>query len=80
MIPGAVHKSRGIYLTAEENISLETFDEGCVIASNGATYLQMRSVGSHKSGRDGVRAFNFIVVILWKNERHAKETVLNVNE
>ena len=29
MIPGAVHRSPGIYLTSEENLSQETDDEGC---------------------------------------------------
>ena len=28
MIPGAVHRSLGIYLTAEENLRQETIDEG----------------------------------------------------
>ena len=29
MIPGTVHISPAIYLTAEENLSQETFDEDC---------------------------------------------------
>ena len=29
MIPGAVHRSSGIYLIAVENLRLETVDEGC---------------------------------------------------
>ena len=52
MKQGAVHRSPGIYLTAEENPSLETVAVRPVIASNGVSYLQMRSVGSHRtSGR-----------------------------
>jgi len=53
----AVHRSPGICLTAEENPRKpwRPSDEGAVrpvIASNGVTFLQMRSVGSHSmSGR-----------------------------
>ena len=61
MIPGAVHRSPGNCLTAEENHgkplmkAVQPF-----IASNGVPYLQMRLVGSHytsgmgKEGKDGV--------------------------
>ena len=59
MIPGAVHRSPGIRLTAEENpvkLQLGPPDEGAVrpfIPSNGVPYLQMRSVGSHSTrGRE----------------------------
>ena len=58
MILGAVHRSPGIYLTAEENprnLRISS-DEGAVrpvIVSNGVPFLQMRSVGSHStSGRE----------------------------
>ena len=30
MIPGAVHRSSGIYRTAEENFNQKTVDKGCV--------------------------------------------------
>ena len=49
MIPGAVYKSPGIYLTARRlpMIALRT-----VIVSNGVPYIQMRSAGAHStSGR-----------------------------
>ena len=55
MIPGAVHRSPGICLTAEVN-PRRPFDEGAVgpvIASYGDSFLQMRSVGSHStSGKE----------------------------
>ena len=55
MILGAVHRSPGICLTAEQN-PIKPSDEGAVrpvIASNGVHFLQMRSVGSHStSGRE----------------------------
>ena len=70
MIPGAVHRSPGICLTAKENygkISARTpsmKSVRSVIASNGVPSLQMRSVGSHntfgrekegrKEGNDGL--------------------------
>ena len=50
MIPGAVHRSPGNCLTAEENHgkplmkAVQPF-----IASNGVPYLQMRSVGPHST-------------------------------
>ena len=59
MIPGAVHRSPGIYLTTEE--LLANLQLGghlikvvrSVIASNGVHYFKMRSVGSHStSGRE----------------------------
>ena len=52
MIPGALHRSPSIYLTAEENPQLGDRDEGAVrlvIASKGALALQMRSIVSHSS-------------------------------
>ena len=62
MILGAVHRSPGICLTAEENSKLQKTsakgpsDEGAVqpiIASNGVPFLQMRSIGSHSTpGRE----------------------------
>ena len=48
-----MHRSLGIYLTAKENAVKPQLGGRLmkavrsVIASNGATYLQMRSVGSH---------------------------------
>ena len=62
-IPGAVHKSPGICLTAEENPGIpqigEKSDEGTVrpvIASNGVPFIKIRSVGSHStSGREKER-------------------------
>ena len=50
MIPGAVHRSPGIYLTTEENFGEPQLRDslmktiGPVIASSGVPYLQMRSV------------------------------------
>ena len=57
MILRAVHRSPGIYFTAEENpIKPQLGDrlmKGPVIASNGVPFLQMRSVGSYRtSGRE----------------------------
>ena len=56
MIPGAVHRSPGICLTAEENPARRPSDEGAVrpvIASNWVPFLQLMSVGSHStSGRE----------------------------
>ena len=60
MILGAVHRSPGICLTAEENSRkpqlggrLMKGDVRPVIASNGVPFLQMSSVGSHStSGRE----------------------------
>ena len=59
MIQGAVHRSPGICLTAEENPRKPQLEDSLmkvvrpVIASNGATFLQMRSVGSHSTpGRE----------------------------
>ena len=56
MILGAVHRSPGIRLTAEENPQKTSVrrpsNEGTVrsvIASNGVPFLQMRSVGSHST-------------------------------
>ena len=53
MIPGAVLRATGIYLTAEENPrKLQLGDKGAlrpVIASNGVPFLQMRSAGSHST-------------------------------
>ena len=55
MILGAVHRSPGIYLTAEENprntSARRPSDEWAVqpvFASNGVPFLQTRSVGSHR--------------------------------
>ena len=59
MIPGAVHRSPGIYSMAVENpVKLQLGD--CLmkalqqfIASNGVPYLQMTTVGLHSiSGRE----------------------------
>ena len=60
MILGAVHRSPGICLTAEENpqktSARRLSDEGAVrpvITSNGVSYLQMRPVGlKSTSGRE----------------------------
>ena len=56
MILGAVHRSPGIFLTAEENPRKPLPDEGAVrpvIASNGVPFIQIKSVGSHStSGRE----------------------------
>ena len=52
MILGAVHRSPGICLTAEEN-PRKPHEEAVrpVIASNGVPFIQMRSVGSHSMSR-----------------------------
>ena len=59
MIPGAVHRSPGVCLTAEEIAARRPSDEGSVlpaIVSNGVLFLQTRSVGSHStSGGDGMK-------------------------
>ena len=68
MILGAVHRSPGIFLTAEENpqktsARIPSDEEAVrpVIAWNGIPFLQMRSVASHstsgreKEGRKGGR-------------------------
>ena len=48
MIPGDMHRSPGIYLTAEENLAKPQLgDRRSVIASHWIPNLQMRSVGSH---------------------------------
>ena len=60
MILGAVHRSSGICLTAEENpqktSARRPSDEGSVrpvTASNGVPFLQIRSIGYHStSGRE----------------------------
>ena len=60
MILGAVERSRGICLTAEECPRKSQLGDRLmkgavrpVIASNGVSFLQMRSVGSHsRSGTD----------------------------
>ena len=56
MIPGAVNRSSGNCLTAEENSDRRPSDEGAVlpvIASNVVPFLQVRSVGSHSTpGRE----------------------------
>jgi hypothetical protein len=59
MIPGTVHRSPGIYVTAEGNVGKHQLGDSLmkavrsVIASYGVAYLQMRSVGSHsRSGRE----------------------------
>ena len=57
VILGVVHKFPSICLTAELNLRKPQLEnEGAVrpvIASNGVSFLQMRSVGSHStSGRD----------------------------
>ena len=57
MIPGSVHRSPGICLIAEENLSYRRpYDEGAVrpiITSNGVAFLKMKLVGSHStSGRE----------------------------
>ena len=66
MIPGAMHRSPGICLTAEETPEKYQIGDRLmkvmepVIALNGVPYLQMRLVGSHstsgreKKGKDGV--------------------------
>jgi hypothetical protein len=48
---GAVHKSPGIYLSAEENPGKPQLGDRLmkVIASNGVSYLQMSSVESHST-------------------------------
>ena len=59
VIPGAVHRSPDIHLTAEENpVKPELGDSlmkavGTVIASNGVPYHQIRSV--EKNGSDGLK-------------------------
>ena len=58
MIPGTVHRSPNIFLTAEKNLSKETVDESCTTNHR----LRMRSIGSHstsgmeKKGKDGVES------------------------
>ena len=55
MIPGAVHRSPGIYLTAKENAQKTSARRPSmkavrpVVASNGALYFQMKSVSSHST-------------------------------
>ena len=52
MIPGSVHRSPGMYLTAEENPQLGNRITKAVrsaIVTNGVLYLQMRLVGSHST-------------------------------
>ena len=57
MIPGAVHRSLGIYLSAEENSRKPQLGTchmkavGQVFASNGVPYLQMRSGESHSTSQ-----------------------------
>ena len=54
IIPGAVYRSPGIYLAAEENPARIPSMKAVrlVIASNGVPYLQMSSAGSYStSGR-----------------------------
>ena len=49
MMPGAVHRSCCIYITAEENSENPLLGDR---QSNGVSNVQMRSVGSHrKSGK-----------------------------
>jgi hypothetical protein len=63
MMPGAVHRSPGIYLTAKENPG----NEGAVqpvIASNVVPYFQMTSVGSHSSSE------------CWEGRKEGKDYVL----
>ena len=66
MIPGAVHRSPCICLTAEENSGKSQLGDSLmkavwsVIASNGIPYLQMMSVGSRstlKRQKEGVALF-----------------------
>ena len=58
MIPGAVHRSPGIYLAAEKHPGKPQLEDRrwrlrSVIASNGVPFLQLRSVGSYsKPGRE----------------------------
>ena len=50
MIPGAVHRSPGIYLSAEENPGDRLIKAvRAVIASIGVPNLQIRLVGSHNT-------------------------------
>ena len=56
IIPGAVHRSLGIYLIADETPRKPQLGDRLMkglCASNGVPFLQMRSVGSHStSGRE----------------------------
>ena len=57
MIPGVVHRSPGICLTAEENSGKPQLGDrrmkGLYDQSNRVPFLQMRSVGSHNTtGRE----------------------------
>ena len=63
MIPGAVHSSPSICLTAEKknrkSSARRTSEEGAVrpfVASNGVPLLQMRPIGSHCTS--GMELFN----------------------
>ena len=58
MVLGAVHRSPGICLTAEENPRKPQLGDrlmkglcGQVIASNEVPFLKIRSVGSHNTSR-----------------------------
>ena len=59
MIPGSVHRSTGIYLTAEKNPGKSHLGRPSVrpvMASNGVLHLQMTSLGSYNTygkGREG---------------------------
>ena len=57
-VPGAVHRSPEIYLTAKENLGNPQPEDRLmtVIVSNGVPCLQMRSEGSHgTSGRENYK-------------------------
>ena len=79
MILGAVHRSPGICLTAEEN-SRKPSDEGTVLpvtASNGVPFIQMRSVGSRStSGREkeGNKEICYLNVIANESEETGSVT------
>ena len=55
MIPGAVHRSPGIYFTVEENPGKPKIGDHIMkavlpfITLNGVPYLQMKSIGSHNT-------------------------------
>ena len=75
MILGAVHRSPGIFLTAEENPRKPQLGDSLMkalfrplIASNGIPFLQMRSVGSHStSGREkeGIKESTGVGLVRW---------------
>jgi hypothetical protein len=89
VILGYVHRSPGIYLTAEEHPGKPHLmkDVRAVIASDGVPYFHMTSVGSHRTSvreKEGEKERtgspplrNIVLTSLLYNQVYCTETVIN---